>query len=417
MRRLRYTEARSEFPIVAEVAHKLTKPELLYLAGLFHDIGKGRGGDHSELGAVDAIDFCLAHGLSQRSANLVGWLTRNHLVMSMTAQKQDLSDPDVIHNFAKKVGDVAHLDYLYTLTVADICATNPKLWNSWRGSLLRQLYQQTRRALRRGLDNPIDYNELIAETRITALEELTERGFSEQEVNSIWANFGDDYFLRESAKDIVWHSSEILKHGTNPEPLVAIQESHVNQFQGATQIFVYTKDLANLFAASVATLDQQHLTVLDARIITATSHFSLDTYIVLDEDNTPITDNHRLESIRQSLIKALSNPEHFPTIVQKRLPRALKHFKVKTEVNISNDISKQQTSLEIITLDRPGLLARIGLIFMEHGVSLQSARIATLGERAEDVFFISDQQGQPISNPQLCQQLADALRQQLDTVN
>jgi [protein-PII] uridylyltransferase len=417
MRRLRYTEARSEFPIVAEVAHKLTKPELLYLAGLFHDIGKGRGGDHSELGAVDAIDFCLAHGLSQRSANLVGWLTRNHLVMSMTAQKQDLSDPDVIHNFAKKVGDVAHLDYLYTLTVADICATNPKLWNSWRGSLLRQLYQQTRRALRRGLDNPIDYNELIAETRITALEELTERGFSEQEVNSIWANFGDDYFLRESAKDIVWHSSEILKHGTNPEPLVAIQESHVNQFQGATQIFVYTKDLANLFAASVATLDQQHLTVLDARIITATSHFSLDTYIVLDEDNTPITDNYRLESIRQSLIKALSNPEHFPTIVQKRLPRALKHFKVKTEVNISNDISKQQTSLEIITLDRPGLLARIGLIFMEHGVSLQSARIATLGERAEDVFFISDQQGQPISNPQLCQQLADALRQQLDTVN
>ena len=191
----------------------------------------------------------------------------------------------------------------------------------------------------------------------------------------------------------------------------------MNQFQGATQIFVYTKDLANLFAASVATLDQQHLTVLDARIITATSHFSLDTYIVLDEDNTPITDSHRLESIRQSLIRALSNPEHFPTIVQKRLPRALKHFKVKTEVNISNDISKQQTSLEIITLDRPGLLARIGLIFMEHGVSLQSARIATLGERAEDVFFISDQQGQPISNPQLCQQLADALRQQLDTVN
>lgn len=417
MRRLRYPESLESFPVVAEVMQNLNKPELLYLAGLFHDIGKGRGGDHSELGAVDAIEFCLAHGLSQRSANLVAWLTRNHLVMSMTAQKQDLSDPEVIHNFALKVGDIAHLDYLYALTVSDICATNPKLWNSWRASLLRQLYQQTRRALRRGLNTPIDYEELIAETRITALEELSTLGFSEEAINSIWANFGHDYFLRESAKDIVWHTSEILQHGNNPAPLVAIQKSHLNQFQGATQIFVYTQDLANLFAASVATLDQQHLTVLDARIITATSHFSLDTYIVLDEDNTPITDSHRLDTIRDSLIKALSHPEQFPTIVQKRLPRQLKHFNVKTEVNISNDITKQQTVLEVMTLDRPGLLARIGLIFMEHGVNLQNARIATLGERVEDVFFISDRHGQPISNPELCQHLADALRQQLDTAN
>lgn len=417
MRRLRYPESLESFPVVAEVMQNLNKPELLYLAGLFHDIGKGRGGDHSELGAVDAIEFCLAHGLSQRSANLVAWLTRNHLVMSMTAQKQDLSDPEVIHNFALKVGDIAHLDYLYALTVSDICATNPKLWNSWRASLLRQLYQQTRRALRRGLNTPIDYEELIAETRITALEELSTLGFSEEAINSIWANFGHDYFLRESAKDIVWHTSEILQHGNNPAPLVAIQKSHLNQFQGATQIFVYTQDLANLFAASVATLDQQHLTVLDARIITATSHFSLDTYIVLDEDNTPITDSHRLDKIRHSLIKALSHPEQFPTIVQKRLPRQLKHFNVKTEVNISNDITKQQTVLEVMTLDRPGLLARIGLIFMEHGVNLQNARIATLGERVEDVFFISDRHGQPISNPELCQHLADALRQQLDTAN
>ncbi|MBL0230764.1 MAG: hypothetical protein IPP76_08185, partial [Moraxellaceae bacterium] len=135
------------------------------------------GGDHSELGAVDAIEFCLNHGLSQRSANIVAWLTRNHLIMSMTAQKQDLGDPEVIHRFAQKVGDVSHLDYLYALTVSDICATNPKLWNSWRDSLLRQLYQQTRRALRRGLHNPIDYEELIIETRITALEILLAQGF------------------------------------------------------------------------------------------------------------------------------------------------------------------------------------------------------------------------------------------------
>ncbi|PTQ89717.1 [protein-PII] uridylyltransferase [Agitococcus lubricus] len=417
MRRFRYSDSHDKFPVVTEVAQNLPKPELLYLAGLFHDIGKGRGGDHSELGAVDAIEFCLAHGLSNRSANIVAWLTRHHLLMSMTAQKQDLGDPDVIQAFAEKVGDLVHLDYLYALTVADICATNPKLWNSWRASLLRQLYQQTRRVLRRGLNNPIDRDEVIAETRITALELLLSENFDESAVNSIWAELGDDYFLRESATDIAWQTAAILNHGNSHSPLVAIQESHTTQFQGATQIFVYTKDLPNLFAASVATLDQQHLTVLDARIITATSKFSLDTYIVLDEQNTPISDQYRLESIRQSLVKALSHPEQFPTIAQKRLPRELKHFSVKTEVNISNDISKQQTSLEIITLDRPGLLARIGVIFMEHGVSIHSARIATLGERAEDVFFITDRAGQPVSNPDLCQELATALRQQLDTVN
>ena len=417
MSRFCRAEDKIQFPLVSEVAQNLAMPELLYLSGLFHDIGKGRGGDHSELGSVDAIEFCLNHGLSQRSANLVAWLTRNHLLMSMTAQKQDLSDPEVIYNFAQKVGDVSHLDYLYALTVSDICATNPKLWNSWRDSLLRQLYQQTRRALRRGLHNPIDYEELIIETRITAMEILLEQDFNEEAINAIWQNLGDDYFLRESAKDIAWHTSEILKHGDNLEPLVAIQHNKDKPAQGATQVFIYTKDLPNLFAASVATLDQQYVSILDARIITASNFYSLDTYVILDEDNTPITDNARLAFIKARLQEELSQPDLFPNIVQKRIPRELKHFKVKTEINISNDIHKQQTVLEVITLDRPGLLARIGLIFMEHGVNLQNARIATLGERVEDVFFISDRHGQPISNPELCQHLADALRQQLDTAN
>ena len=417
MSRFCRAEDKIQFPLVSEVAQNLAMPELLYLSGLFHDIGKGRGGDHSELGSVDAIEFCLNHGLSQRSANLVAWLTRNHLLMSMTAQKQDLSDPEVIYNFAQKVGDVSHLDYLYALTVSDICATNPKLWNSWRDSLLRQLYQQTRRALRRGLHNPIDYEELIIETRITAMEILLEQDFNEEAINAIWQNLGDDYFLRESAKDIAWHTSEILKHGDNLEPLVAIQQNKDKPAQGATQVFIYTKDLPNLFAASVATLDQQYVSILDARIITASNFYSLDTYVILDEDNTPITDNARLAFIKARLQEELSQPDLFPNIVQKRIPRELKHFKVKTEINISNDIHKQQTVLEVITLDRPGLLARIGLIFMEHGVNLQKARIATLGERVEDVFFISDRHGQPISNPELCQHLADALRQQLDTAN
>lgn len=418
MRRFRYQEGAEQFPVVAEVAQRLPKLELLYIAGLFHDIGKGRGGDHSDLGSVDAREFCLSHGLSVREANLVAWLTQKHLLMSVTAQKQDVSDPEVIHKFAAQVGDLVHLDYLYALTVADICATNPKLWNSWRASLLRQLYQQTRRALRRGLNNPVDRQEWIHETRINALEILVdEQGRDENRINEIWTGLGEDYFLRESASDIAWHTAAILAHGDDTRPLVTIKESHGTQFEGATQIFVYTRDLPNLFAASVATLDHLHLTVLDARIITAENRYSLDTYIVLDEDNTQITDPDRLEYIQANLEKALSHPDQYPTIVQKRLPRQLKHFSVKTMVNISNDIHRQQTVLEVITLDRPGLLARIGLIFMEHGVNLQNARIATLGERAEDVFFITDRDSHPISNPDLCEKLANALRSQLDTVN
>jgi len=417
MRRFRYPEVEEKFPVVAKVAQRLPKIELLYLAGLFHDIAKGRGGDHSELGAEDAREFCLHHGLGKWDANLVAWLTQNHLIMSMTAQKKDVSDPDVINEFARKVGDIVHMDYLYALTVADICATNPNLWSSWRASLLRQLYTQTKRALRRGLGNPIDKQEWIDETRATALSLLQSAQVDPAAVNRIWDSLGDDYFLRENATDIAWHTQAILQHPDDAGPLVLIKKSTSEQFEGATQIFIYTRDLPNLFAATVAALDQLHLTVLDARVITAGTHFSLDTYIVLDENGAPIHDARRLGIIRDTLVQTLSNPDRFPEIVQRRMPRQLKHFDVKTNVTISNDIVNQRTILEVITLDRPGLLARIGRIFMEAGVDLQNARIATLGERAEDVFFITDKQQQPISDPAVCEQLADRLREQLDQPN
>lgn len=414
MRRFRYPEIEQKFPVVAQVARNLPKIELLYLAGLFHDIAKGRGGDHSELGAVDAREFCLAHGLSRWDASLVAWLTQNHLVMSVTAQKKDVSDPDVINEFARKVGDITHLDYLYALTVADICATNPTLWNSWRASLLRQLYTQTKRALRRGLVNPIDKQEWISETRTAALELLAAEGIAMNAAEAIWDKLGDDYFLREHARDIAWHTAAILPHSPDAGPLVLVRENHSEPFEGATQIFVYTNDMPNLFAATVAALDQLHLTVLDARIITSTSGFSLDSYIVLDEHGDRITDADRLAHIGNELRHSLASPDQFPAIVKRRLPRQLKHFDVRTEVNLSNDLQHQRTVVEVITLDRPGLLAHIGRIFMEHGVNLQNARIATLGERAEDVFFLTDARQQPISDPDLCERLCDALREQLD---
>ncbi len=414
MRRFRYPDVQDRFPVVAQVALNLPKIELLYLAGLFHDIAKGRGGDHSELGATDAFEFCIQHRLSNWDAHLVAWLTRNHLSMSMTAQKKDINDPDVINEFAIKVGDTVHLDYLYALTVADICATNPTLWNSWRASLLRQLYQQTHRALRRGLGNPIDKSEWIEETRLTALASLSSVGVDEQAVTDLWNNLGDEYFLRETANDITWHTQAILQHGHCGEPLVLIRETTQNRFLGATQIFVYTNDQPNLFAATVAALDQLHLNVLDARIMTSASRFSLDTYIVLDENNERLTDMTRLRNIQQALTQTLAQPDQFPDIVKRRMPRQLRHFKVKTEVLLSNDIVHQITVVEVVTLDRPGLLARIGKIFMEHGVNLRTARIATLGERADDVFFLTDRMMHPISDPALCTRLAETLKQQLD---
>jgi len=414
MRRFRYPEVEERFPVVAKVAKNLPKIELLYIAGLFHDIAKGRGGDHSELGAVDAHDFCIEHGLGKWDANLVAWLTQQHLVMSVTAQKKDVSDPDVINEFAKKVGDIVHLDYLYALTVADICATNPTLWNSWRASLLRQLYTQTKRALRRGLVNPIDKQEWIIENRASALELLEEHQVSSSQAEAVWDSLGDDYFLRESAKDIAWHTTALLRHGPDAGPLVLVRENHSEPYDGATQIFVYTRDLPNLFAATVAALDQLHLTVMDARIITSNNGFSLDTYIVLDENGDRIADSARLAHIGNELRQSLARPDQFPVLVQRRLPRQLKHFDVRTQVNLSNDLVHQRTVIEVITLDRPGLLARVGRIFMEHGVNLQNARIATLGERAEDVFFLTDAAQQPLSDPELCERLCAALREQLD---
>ncbi|MDO9620610.1 MAG: ACT domain-containing protein, partial [Moraxellaceae bacterium] len=233
-------------------------------------------------------------------------------------------------------------------------------------------------------------------------------------IERIWDELGDDYFLRESAKDIAWHTAAILQHRNQSEPLVLMRESHTEPYEGAGQIFVYTKDMPNLFAATVAALDQLSLTVLDARIITSASQFSLDTYIVLDQSGERITERERLNYIVNELRHSLADPDNFPDIVHRRLPRQLKHFEIRTEVSLSNDITNQRTAVEIITLDRPGLLARIGRIFMDENLTLQTARIATLGERAEDVFFVTDAAGQPLSDLTQCQHLIQTLRDQLD---
>lgn len=422
LRQLRFAGDEQKMPLSARVFYRLPKPELLYVAGLYHDIAKGRGGDHSQLGAEDADNFCRRHGLSRWDAQLVTWLVRSHLLMSVTAQRKDISDPEVVYEFARQVGDLVHLDYLYVLTIADISATNPTLWNSWRDSLLQQLHTETTRALRRGLNNPLNKQDWIDETRDTALNLLAGRDISQPEAATLLASLGDDYFLRESAEDIAWHGEAILQHLQQPdglhEPLVLTRDSSAASVRGGTQIFIYTPDNTNLFAATVNALDHLDLTIVDARIITSTSGFSLDTYIVLDEQGTPIGDNApRLAHIREQLTLTLRNPEHFSAIVQRHLPRRYRHFEVPTQVIISNDLRNDCTVVDIQTLDHPGLLAHIGRIFMRFDLLVQNARITTLGERAEDVFFVTDQHNQPLSDPELGESLRATLRQELDNLH
>ncbi|MDF1781402.1 MAG: [protein-PII] uridylyltransferase [Alcanivoracaceae bacterium] len=418
MRRMRYESTREQFPLAHEVFYRLPKPELLYLSGLYHDIAKGRGGDHSKLGAEDAIAFCQRHGLSSWDAKMLAWLVQNHLLMSVTAQRKDISDPEVVHEFAKKVGDLVHLDYLCALTIADINATNPNLWNSWRASLMRQLYRETKRTLRRGLNNPMDKQDWIDETRAAAQSLLSQRDVDQDKIDALWSGIGDEYFLRENAMDIAWHTEAILNRTNGQDPVVLLRESSGGQIEGGTQIFIYTPDIENLFAASTNALDQLGLTIVDARIITSADGFTLDTYIVLDENGTSIgNDPPRIEAIRQTLTDTLRDPDQFAEIMQRRMPRRHKHFDVPTEVTISNDIVNDRTSIEINTLDRPGLLARIGQVLAEFEIAVQNARIATLGERAEDVFFVSNREGNPVSDPQLCERIQTRLKEELNNRN
>lgn len=409
--RFKEPEFAKAFPVVSSVFQRMMRQDIVYMAAIFHDIAKGRGGDHSELGAVDAIEFCRTHGFTERECKLVAWLINNHLLMSLTAQKKDISDPDEVKEFAEKVGDMEHLDYLYTLTVADINATNPNLWNTWRASLMRQLYTYARDVIRSGLGRPVDYQMLIEDTKFAA-SELLVNDFSLAEVEKVWQNLGDDYFVKESANEIAWHTQAILQHGDNPAPLVLLR-AHRNAADDAVQIFIYTRDQPNLFATTVAVLDRMNLDVQDARIITASTAFSLDTYLVLDRFGTLLTEPERERKVKEALVEALSHSDQYPGIMQRRIPRHLRHFDVQNTVDIVLNPTLQQHMVEISTLDQPGLLARIGAIFMQQGLDIHSAKIATLGERAEDIFFVTKKNGVLMSHDEV-KAFAETLKAALD---
>ncbi|WP_028007651.1 [protein-PII] uridylyltransferase [Solimonas flava] len=409
-RRFAMQRFRDELPFCNQVMDRLAKPELLYLGAFWHDMAKGRGGDHSDIGAQEAEQFCLDHGLSHGDAALVRWLVQNHLLMSLTAQKQDISNPAVIAEFARTVGDRLHLDYLYLLTCADIRGTNPALWNAWRDSLLKELYNLTVRTLERGLDNPLSDNERSAEIRAKALALLEPQGITREQAEAVWTRFDHEYFLRHSAEELAWHLPAIIKAGEADLPLVLVG-AVVGR---GTSVFIYTRDRDHLFGLSTGVLARLGLNILDARLHTTHDGFVLDSYMVMEGDNTPITQPIRFDEIRTALRKVLSDPEVSTIDVNRRRSQRLRHFNTPTHVHFSQDDARGRTVLELVTADRPGLLSIIGRVFQKRGILLDAAKIGTIGERAEDVFYVTDRMHRPITDEDTLDGLREVLVRTLD---
>ena len=390
IRRFADPASAAELPLAHELYARLRKPELLLLAGIFHDIAKGRGGDHSELGERDAREFCTRIGLSASDADLVAWLVRQHLLMSITAQKQDISDPAVVHRFATTVADAERLDYLYLLTVADIRGTSPRLWNSWKDQLLAELHRAARYVLRRGLDHPLHAHERALETQATALDQLRDGGIDPAAAQALWESFPDDVFLRSTPAQIAWQTRAILGAGAGGEPLVALRDSG----HGTTEVFVYSPDRDGLFATITAALDRAQLDVLDARIVTSSRGYSLDTFQVLDADGRPLDDPARARQLVARLRDELSRPTLALAPARRARGRRERQFQVPVQVEFTP--SGERTQLGLLCADRPGLLAHVARAFRGCGVRVHDARIATFGERAEDFFLLSDEHDRPL---------------------
>jgi [protein-PII] uridylyltransferase len=405
LRRFSLAQFHHEFPFCSKLIASIPKPELLYLAALFHDIAKGRGGNHSELGEIEALNFCKAHGLSDNDARLVGWLVHYHLLMSTTAQRQDIDDPNVIKTFAQAVEDRMHLDYLYLLTVADIRATSPDLWNSWKNALLIELYHKTHAILHQDKGQVLDKQLHIQDIKRKARRLLNDA--DNERLSALWKELGDDYFLYSAPENVATETQAILNH-SNPDIPIVLEREGV---KGGTKFIMITRDRDYLFAATTYFLEQHNLSIVDAYIVPTQGEYTISGYTIL-ENNESERVSDILQELKQALVGDGSKPQF--DIIRRRVPIHIKHFTVPTRVTFTQDHINNHTIIEIITTDRPGVLSRIAQAFATCQVRVKKAKIGTFGTRVEDIFFIIDHNNHALYSADRLDCLRDKLAELLD---
>ena len=383
LRRFTMSEFAHEYPLCSRLMSEFQGQEVLILAGLFHDIAKGRGGDHSHLGSVDAKRFCKQHGLSTEDTDLVAWLVENHLVMSSTAQKNDLSDPKVISTFASRAGSERRLIALYLLTVADIRGTSPHVWNAWKAKLLEDLFWATRRRLS-GDTAPHDMH--LQSRQTDALEIIRLYALRDDAHEALWSELDTAYFLHHDAQEIAWHTRQLWAKVRTQSPVVKARLSPIGE---GLQVLIYTPDQQGLFARICGFFERINYNIVEAKIHTTRHNYALDSFLVLDPLNKTGHYRDLIGFVESELARRIAVQAPLEPPVKGRLSRHVKHFPIAPEVSIRQDERGAYHVLSVTAGDRPGLLYSIARVLVNHGIDVHSAKINTLGERAEDVFLIS----------------------------
>mgnify|MGYP000651515396 CR=1 FL=1 len=380
LRRFTLAEFQHEYPLCSRLIGTFERPEVLYIAALFHDIAKGRGGDHSALGAVDVLRFCRDHEVLSEDTELISWLVKNHLTMSSVAQKKDLSDPYVIGEFTEMVANHRRLDALYLLTVADIRGTSPKVWNAWKGKLLEDLYHASKKRLSDGVDAR------GAEARKLEARHILQHYLLEpSSYLAWWAELEEDYFWRHEAHEIAWHTRNIRG---NPTPSRPIVKARLARHGDGVQVMIYAPDREDLFARICAAFERTHYNIVEAKIYTTRNNHALDTFVIMDYANIKVHYRDLLSYIEYEVLQMLAQSGPPPSARPSRLSRHLKHFPIEPKVTIEPDTQAARYVLSVVAGDMPGLLLRIAHVLLAHHIQFYSAKITTLGERAEDTFVI-----------------------------